>query len=112
MGSIVVSVALAWAGGTPLNVTLMFAAALAFGAFYAPALALVSDGAERAGLAQGLAFGLMNACWAIGNAVGPAMGGLLAELAGDEVPFLLAAAVCVATLAAAWPRRVRTTVAA
>jgi MFS family permease len=111
VGSIVVSVALAWAGGSPLNVTLMLAAALAFGSFYAPALALISDGAERAGLAQGLAFGLMNACWAVGNAVGPAMGGFLAELAGDEVPFLLAAALCVATLAAAWPRRAGTTVA-
>jgi MFS family permease len=111
-GSIAVSVALAWAGGAPVNVLLMLAAALAFGAFYAPALALISDGAERAGLAQGLAFGLMNACWAVGNVVGPAMGGFLAELAGDEVPFLLAAAVCVATLAALRPRRARAPVAA
>ena len=77
---------------------------LAYGAFYAPSMSLISDGAERAGLAQGLAFGLMNAWWATGNAVGPALGGLLAELAGDALPFMLAAALCVATFLAVRPR--------
>jgi MFS family permease len=82
----------------------VLAAALAYGAFYAPSMSLISDGAERAGLAQGLAFGLMNAWWATGNAIGPAVGGALGELAGDAVPFVLCAALCLATYVAARPR--------
>jgi MFS family permease len=103
--SALVSLGLAWAGAAALIVPLVLAASLAYGAFYAPSMSLISDGAERVGLAQGLAFGLMNAWWATGNAVGPALGGLLAELAGDALPFLLASAICVATLLAARPRR-------
>jgi MFS family permease len=107
VSSAVCSVALAWAGQAALIVVLVLAASLAYGAFYAPSMALVSDGAERAGLAQGLAFGLMNACWAMGNAAGPAAGGALADAAGDALPFLLLAAICVATLALARPGRVQ-----
>jgi MFS family permease len=103
--SAVVSVGLAWAGAAALIVPLVLVASLAYGAFYAPSMSLISDGAERAGLAQGLAFGLMNAWWATGNAVGPALGGLLAELAGDALPFMLAAGLCLATFVAARPSR-------
>ncbi|MGH3130908.1 MAG: MFS transporter, partial [Gaiellaceae bacterium] len=103
-GSIFVSVALAWSGPAVVLVVLVLAASLAYGAFFAPAMALISEGAERVGLAQGLAFGLMNACWAIGNAVGPSAGGFLAEHASDALPFLLAAAICLVTLVAARPR--------
>jgi predicted MFS family arabinose efflux permease len=42
----------------------------------------------------------MNGAWAAGNVVGPALGGWLAELAGDSLPYLLLAAVCLATLVA------------
>jgi MFS family permease len=103
--SVVVSVALAWAGGAALNVVLTLAAAIAFGGFWAPAMALISEGAERAGLAQGLAFGIMNAAWAVGNAIGPSAGGLLADHAGDALPFLLVSGICVITLGAAGSRR-------
>jgi MFS family permease len=105
VGSIAVSIALAWAGGAALNVVLALAAAVAFSGFWAPGLAFIADGAENAGLAQGLAFGLMNAAWAIGNAIGPSAAGLLADHAGEAVPFLVAAALCLATLVAARPRR-------
>jgi len=74
------------------------AAAIAFGSFWAPALALLSDGAERIGLAQGLGFGLMNAAWGGGNSLGPALGGALADVAGDALPFALMAGVCGLTL--------------
>ena len=105
VASAAVSLGLAWAGAAALIVPLVLAAALAYGAFYAPSMSLISDGAERAGLAQGLAFGLMNAWWATGNAVGPAVGGALAEVAGDALPFVLAACLCAATFIAARPRR-------
>ncbi|TML55899.1 MAG: MFS transporter [Actinobacteria bacterium] len=37
------------------------------------------------------------ACWGIGALVGPAAGGALAGVAGDAVPYLVLAGVCVAT---------------
>jgi MFS family permease len=76
------------------------AASIAFGAFWAPAMALLSDGAERIGLAQGFAFGLMNAAWGGGNSVGPSLGGALADAAGDALPFALMALICTGTLLA------------
>jgi MFS family permease len=76
---------------------LVLAAALAFGAFWAPASALLSEAAERRGLALGLAFGLMNLAWATGTVIGPAVGGALADVAGDTLPYALAAGVFGAT---------------
>jgi MFS family permease len=98
--SIAVTVALALADAPALITVLVVAAAISFGAFWAPAMALLSDGAERIGLAQGLAFGLMNAAWGAGNSVGPSLGGALADAAGDALPYALLATVCLATLAA------------
>lgn len=101
VGSVVVSIALAPSAPATLTAVIVLAASVAYGAFFAPAMALISEGAERAGLAQALAFGLMNGCWAIGNTLGPAVGGALAERAGDALPFLLAAALGLLTLVAA-----------
>ena len=56
-------------------------AAVTFGGFYTPGIALVSDRAEAVGLTQGLAFGIMNTAWALGNMTGPSVGGVLAEWA-------------------------------
>jgi MFS family permease len=95
--SIVVSVALAWAGRPLVIVPLVLVAGLAYGAFYTPGLALISDGAEEQGVAKGLAFGLMNGGWAVGAILGPAAGGGLAAVAGDALPYLLMAGVCLAT---------------
>jgi predicted MFS family arabinose efflux permease len=96
--SILVSLALAATEWPWLLVPLILAAAIAFGAFYAPALTMLSHSAEKVGLAQGLSFGVMNGAWAIGNAVGPAAGGGLAELTSDAVPYLACAGICAATL--------------
>jgi MFS family permease len=104
LGSIAVSIALAWAGQAALVVVFVLAAGLAYGAFYTPALAIISAGAEALGIAQGLAFGLMNACWGVGALVGPAAGGALADAGGNTIPYLVAAAVCAVTYAAARPR--------
>jgi MFS family permease len=97
IGSVGVSIAFAWATQPGLIVPLVLAAGITYGAFYTPGLALISHGAERAGLAQGLAFGVMNACWGAGALVGPAAGGVLAGAAGDSVPYLVLAALCLAT---------------
>ena len=89
-------------------VGLVCAAAIAFGGFYTPGMALVSDRAEAAGLAQALAFGVMNTAWALGNVTGPAVGGALAERFGDAVPYALGGVLCLLTLLAAqWVARGR-----
>jgi MFS family permease len=100
IGSIVVSVALAWATQPAVIAALVVASGIAYGAFYTPGLALISHGAEVAGVAQGLAFGVMNACWGVGALIGPAAGGALAGAAGDSVPYLILAALCLATFVA------------
>jgi MFS family permease len=97
-GSIAVSLGLAATEEPWLLVPLLFASAIAFGGFYAPGLTMLSREAEEIGLAQALSFGVMNAAWAIGNAVGPAAGGVLAELTRDAVPYLVCAGICAATL--------------
>jgi MFS family permease len=98
-----IAVALAFAVATePLVVAaLVVAASVTFGGFYTPGMSLVADRAERAGLAQGIGFGVTNTAWAVGALVGPALGGALAEAFGDPVPYLLCAALCSLTLVAA-----------
>jgi len=94
-----VSVGLAF-GPRPLAyVPLVIAAGGAYGALFTPAFALIAEGAERTGLPQGMAFGLMNAAWAMGALIGPAAGGAVAETSGDVVPFLVSAGLCAAALA-------------
>jgi MFS family permease len=69
------------------------------GLLWAPAMALLSDGAESVGLEQGLAFGLMNLTWATGQSLGDLGGAKLGQVAGDEVAYLVLAAICVAGFA-------------
>jgi MFS family permease len=97
LGSIAVSIALAVAKDPALIAPLVIAAGVAYGAFYTPGMGLISHGAEQAGVAQGLAFGLMNACWGVGALVGPAAGGALAGVAGDSAPYVILAGLCLAT---------------
>ena len=100
LSSIAISIALAWAGAASLVAALAVAAGIGYGSFFTPGMALVSVSAEQRGIALGIAFGVMNGAWAVGNAVGPAAGGALAQAAGDSLPYLLLAAICLATLAA------------
>jgi DHA1 family multidrug resistance protein-like MFS transporter len=72
---------------------------VALGAFWAPAMALLSDAADLKGMSQAYALGLTNFAWAGGQIAGAAGGGALAKAAGDAVPFAVSAALCVATLA-------------
>jgi MFS family permease len=98
--SLVVATGLAAASSPGLIAFLVAAAAVSFGGFYTPGMALASHQAEAAGLAQGLAFGLMNSAWALGELTGPTLGGALADAYGDAVPYLLGAAACGLTLLA------------
>jgi len=97
-GAVLVATGLALADRPAVLVPLVVCASIAFGAFWAPAMAMLSDTADRIGLAQGLAFGLMNAAWGTGNTVGPAVGGVLADAAGDALPYALMAVICATTL--------------
>jgi MFS family permease len=77
----------------------------AFGTLFAPATALLSFGADRLGLNQGLAFGLGNLAWATGQAGGAAASGAIAQATSDFIPYALLASVCLGTLIAVWPGR-------
>jgi MFS family permease len=71
----------------------------AFGALFAPAMSLLSKGAHLERLDQGMAFGLGNLAWALGQAVAAAGSGALAQATSDVYPYLLLALACLATLA-------------
>jgi MFS family permease len=75
----------------------------AFGSMFAPATALLSGGAHRLGLNQGLAFGLGNLAWASGQAIAAGASGAIAQATSDVVPFVLLAVICLGTLIAIRP---------
>src|SRR2546423_5617524 len=83
------SLALAADSRPLLYVPLVVIAASAYGVLFTPAFALIADGAEQSTLAQGMAFGFMNAAWALGAVVGPAAGGAIPSSTGDCSPFPL-----------------------
>ena len=105
-GGAVTFALLPWPRSALALAVLIVAGAPAIGLLWAPAMAMLSDGAEAAGLEQGLGFGLMNLSWASGQSLGNVGGARLGELAGDELPYLLLSALCVASFAAL---RVRST---
>jgi MFS family permease len=76
---------------------LVVASFLALGAFWGPAMAMLADAAERVGVRLAYAFALVNLAWAGGQVAGAAGGGALADRAGDLVPFVIIAALCLAT---------------
>jgi MFS family permease len=93
------AVALTLAGAPLVYAIVLVSLSTAYGGLYAPAFAMIAHGAEDSGLAQGLAFAAMNAAWSVGAVIGPATGGSVAEAAGDRVPLLVCAGVCLAALA-------------
>ena len=86
---------------------LIVIAAISYGLLFTPAFALIAEGAEHTGLAQGMAFGLMSAAWATGAVAGPAAGGAIANAAGDWIPFVLGAVLCASILVIVRPRSAR-----
>ena len=84
---------------TPIaQAIVVVAIAVTLGAFWAPAMALLSEAADVSGLDQGLAAALMNLAWAGGQIVGSGGGGAVAKSAGDALPFVVTAGLCATTL--------------
>jgi MFS family permease len=76
------------------------------GILWIPGFALLSQGADRAGIDHSYAFAVQNLMWAGAQMIGSGAGGALAGATTDFVPYALVAAVAVATLAAV-PRLAR-----
>jgi MFS family permease len=89
-----------WPATTGLLTAVIVVAGAATGTLWAPAMAMLSDGAEAVGVELGFAFALANLAWAGGQTAGSAGGARLAEAVGDRVPYLLLAALLAATFAA------------
>jgi MFS family permease len=78
----------------PVTCAAVVLASVGAGLAFTPAIALVSDFAEAAGLNQGYASGASNAAWGGGQMLGSVVGGALAS-----VSFVLPAAVTAGVLA-------------
>ena len=98
LGAIVMSALLP----LPNNALLLGMAVLltfaALGAFWAPALAWLSDASEDAGLDLAFAFSISNLAWAMGHVVGSSAGGAIADATADAVPYGMLGAICAVTL--------------
>lgn len=95
LASVALLLLLPWAA-SPLFLALLVVLAAAFFNFaLTPGTALLTSGAEKAGVGQALAFGLTNFAWASGYALGAPLGGLLADLGGDALAYLVLVPVCV-----------------
>ena len=77
---------------------LVIGAVAALAGFWAPGIAQLADSAEGVGLDQGFAMALTNLAWAGGQVVGGALGGRLADVTTDAVPYLILAGLCGVTL--------------
>lgn len=72
-------------------------AAVAAGILWGPAMALLADAVERRGYDYAAGFGLTNAAWSPGFAIGAGLGAALASELGDSVTFLVVAGICIAS---------------
>jgi MFS family permease len=105
VGVLVVCLLLPAPGHAWLVGGLVVVGALFAGMLWAPAMALLSDGAEAAGVAQAIGFALVNLAWGGGQVGGAAGGGALADATADVVAFLVLAALSALTLPFALGRR-------
>jgi MFS family permease len=97
-GAVVMAVLMPLPGTVALMALAMVVVVAALGAFWAPAMALLSDSSEAAGLDQALAFSIANLAWALGHVLGGGAGGALADVTADSVTYGLLGAACAATL--------------
>jgi MFS family permease len=92
---------LPWPERTWQLAVLVVLAGPAIGILWAPAIAMLSDGAEAHGVEQAIAFALVNLAWATGQTAGAAGSAAVADAAGsDRLPYLLLAAMCAASFVA------------
>jgi MFS family permease len=80
-------------------IVLVLLASPSIGTLWAPAMALLSDGAEAVGIAQGFAFALSNLGWSIGQTTGSAASARIADATSDAVPYLVLAGVAMVSAA-------------
>ena len=69
------------------------------GVCFAPALTMLSEGAESSSLHQGYAAGLSNMAWAAGQVIGGVAGGAAASAAGYALPGIAISALLLGTAA-------------
>ena len=98
-GSALFAALLPWPNAAFLLAVVVVLASLAFGAFFTPALTLLTHVSEARGLDYGYAFALVNLAWAPGETLGAAGGGSLAHATADAVPYLALAVICIASFA-------------
>jgi MFS family permease len=98
--AVVVSLVAPVIAPAPWLIGLLIVGMPAFGTLFTPAMTLLSAGADKLKLNQGLAFGLGNLAWASGQGIGAAASGGIAQATSDFVPYALLAATCLATLVA------------
>jgi MFS family permease len=97
-GGGVAMLVLPWPSSAWVLAVLIILSGPLIGILYTPAMAMLSDGAESFGVAQGFAFSLVNLAWASGQALGDAGSARLADAVGDHVPYLVLAGACGVTL--------------
>jgi len=98
VASAIVAFLLPWPDNPWLLALVITAAGLSFGSFWTPAMSWVTDEAEAFGLDYGYAFALVNVAWAPGQAGGSALGGAVASVTSDAVPYLALSALCLLSL--------------
>jgi MFS family permease len=82
----------------PALIVLLIVGMPAYGTLFTPAMTLVSTGADRMQVNQGLLFGIDNLAWAAGQGIAAAAGGAIAEATTDLVPYALLATLCLVSL--------------
>jgi MFS family permease len=100
LASTIVTLLLPWPQSAWLLALVIVSAGFAFGSFWTPAMSLITDEAEVAGLDYGYAFALVNIAWAPGQAGGAAIGGAVASATSDTVAYLGLSCLCLLTLLA------------
>lgn len=101
--SVVVSLLAPVLAPAAVLITLLVVGLPAYGSLFTPSMSMTSGGAHRLSLNQGLAFGLINLAWAVGQEIASAGGSAIAQATEDLVPYSMLAAVCLATLLATRP---------
>ena len=100
LASAIVTLLLPWPESAWLLALVIVSAGFAFGSFWTPAMSMITDEAEAAGLDYGYAFALVNIAWAPGQAGGAAIGGAVASATSDKVVYLGLSCLCLLTLLA------------
>ncbi len=101
--AVAVAVAIPFVAPSGVLVGLLVIGLPSFGVLFVPASAMISEGADRRRLHQGLGFGLANLAWAAGQGLAAASSGALAQATDDALPFALLAAVFAVTALALRP---------